>query len=125
MIKQHPCLGIGLDKDNWDLSYNALAPKYNAFPKTTAHNMYLSFWAKSGIFALLFLLWFLFVNVKDNLRRFYQTNELYCLVVVYSLITLFMVGMTEAIPLMEIRIMAAFFMLLGLSTTSPGTDHDR
>ena len=77
--------------------------------------MYLSLWAKSGITALLFMLFFLFANIKYNLRRFYLDNELFSLAVVCCLIPLVMVGMTEAIPLMEIRIMAAFFMILGLA----------
>lgn len=124
MIKQHPWLGVGLDKDNWNISYNAFAPKYNALLDTTAHNMYLSFWAKSGIFALLFIIIFLFSSIQYHLRQFYRTNELFSLAVVYCLITLIMVGITEAIPLMEIRIIAAFFMFLGLSNTSTGMEEN-
>ncbi|MDD5131461.1 MAG: O-antigen ligase family protein [bacterium] len=115
VIKQHPWFGVGLDKDNWNSYYRSFAPKYKALPDTTAHNMYLSFWAKSGILALLFMLLFLFSNIKYNLRRFYQSNELFGLAAVCVLIPLIIVGMTEAIPLMEIRIIAAFFMFLGLS----------
>jgi O-antigen ligase len=115
VIKQHPWLGVGLDKDNWNINYRAFAPQYKALPDTTAHNMYLSVWAKSGILALLFMLLFLFSNIKYNLRRFYQNNELFGLAVICVLIPLIIVGMTEAIPLMEIRIIAAFFMFIGLS----------
>lgn len=125
VVKQHPWLGIGLDKDNWNTSYNAFAPKYNAPLDLPAHNMFLSFWAKSGIFALLFIVLFLFSSFKYNLRQFYRTNDLFSLAIIYCLIPLIMVGMTEAIPLMEIRIIAAFFMLLGLSKTAIGMEDDR
>jgi hypothetical protein len=115
IIRQHPWLGVGLDKDNWDANYRAVSAKYKALPDTTAHNMYLSLWAKSGITALVCILLFLFANIKYNLLRFYRDNELFSLAVVCCLIPLVMVGMTEAIPLMEIRILAAFFMILGLA----------
>ncbi len=115
VIKQHPWFGIGLDKDNWNASYNIFAPRYQAPLNTPPHNMYLFFWAKSGIFTLLLLVWFLFSNIRYLLVKFYRDNEIYCLAMFFCFIPLVLVGMTEAIPLMEIRILSAFFMLLGLA----------
>jgi len=117
VIKRNWIFGVGLDKENWEKEYNKYTSTFYAPKNESAHNMFLFLWAKTGIFSLMFLILFLSMQFFKNLKRFFKekNSNFYSLVIVFSLILVILVGMTENIFFMNPRILGVFWMIIGLS----------
>jgi O-antigen ligase len=116
VIKDNWLKGVGLDSKTWDEKYSQYISLYKTgegriFPP---HNMYLTIWAKSGIFAFLFFVLFIIVNLYYSAKAYFKSDNLYELAIFMSILWLALEGITESMPLMDVRITAALFMIIGL-----------
>lgn len=112
VIKNNWLLGIGLDKVQWNKYYNIEATKLNAPLNMSPHNMFLFLWGKSGILALVFFILFFLITTIDNLKRFYRENNIFSLLILFSIFLIVLQGITENILLMDIRILSVFWMIM-------------
>ncbi|MCX5781734.1 MAG: O-antigen ligase family protein [Elusimicrobia bacterium] len=115
VIKDNWLLGVGLDGETWAKKYNIYAESINARKDTPPHNMFLEIWGKSGIFAVLFFVLFLISCLYKNTKMFIQTGDYYFLLVTAFLSFAAIFAFVENMFLMDIRILAIIWMVLGLN----------
>jgi len=120
VIKENWLLGIGLDASSWSSKYNVFAVKYNAPLNQPTHNTFLNIWANCGITALLLFMLFILKSVMNAAKDFRNSNDPFSLLVVSFFICVFLLGITESIVLVDVRIVSAFFMIIGLGDRYDG-----
>jgi O-antigen ligase len=118
VIKNNWFLGTGLSGEDWDRQYNIEAKKINAPENLPPHNMFLYIWGRSGIFAVVLFLVFFLTKFYHSLRNYYVSNNFYSLIVFVSTFWFFIQGMVENFPLMDLRVSAVFWLILGLEKTN-------
>lgn len=114
VIKKNWLFGVGLDEDIWNQKYNIGAQKFNAQFNVPPHNIFLYIWGKAGILAfVLFFLFFIF-KLYTSANNFLETINLYSLLSFSCTLWLFIQGMVENFPFMDIRVGMLYWVILSL-----------
>lgn len=116
VIKDNWLFGVGLDTDSWNKYFNKFAKIKGYYVKNMPpHNMFLFILGKSGIFCLLCFIIFILYTFIVNLKKFFYSRDIFYLCIINMIIWLMLIGMTENLLLMDVRISSIFWLLLGVS----------